>query len=145
AAGPMPAPAPMPGGAVAPMPAPGSTTEMASAAAEREANELLGKGETEAATTRFAEAERLRAQEQAQAGAMPAANDPSVQRVDGAVAAAPPVGPLPAPDASPGTNRGEQLLAEARALYAGGNYAGARQMATEARTGQHGVDAQADE
>src|SRR5436190_580471 len=41
--------------------------------------------------------------------------------------------------------RGQQLLAEARALYSSGNYPAARQMAEEAKTGKLGLDAQADE
>ena len=42
-------------------------------------------------------------------------------------------------------NRGEQLLAEAKALYTNGNYPAARQLANEAKAGKFGVDAQADE
>ena len=132
--------------------------EAASVVAEREANELLAKGESvAAAAAKFTEAERLRAQEQrpAQAAtgepataaivAQTASDDPSVQKVDGAA-----VVPLAQPTApsdtgATTTNRGEQLLGEARTLYSGGNYAGARQMATEAKASQSGVDAQADE
>jgi type II secretory pathway component GspD/PulD (secretin) len=151
---------------------PSSAPELASAVAEREANELLAKGDTVQATAKFAEADRLRAQEQGTAATpavpgdaasapasvaltAPVANaDPSVQKVDGA--AAPSLEPLPAPSptteaaAAPGSaatprGRSEQLLTEARTLYAGGNYAGARQMAMEAKASQTGVDAQADE
>ena len=53
------------------------TTEPASVVAEREANELLVRGDTAAATAKFTEAERLRAQEQRPAGgeaANPATN-----------------------------------------------------------------------
>ncbi len=49
----------------------------------------------------------------------------------------------PAP--APAGNRGEQLIAEARALYASGNYPAAREIAGRAKAGQLGVDAQADE
>ena len=46
--------------------------EPASVVAEREANELLARGDTDAAAAKFAEAERLRAQEQRPAGGEPA-------------------------------------------------------------------------
>ena len=42
-------------------------------------------------------------------------------------------------------NRGGALLAEARKLYASGNYQAAKQLANEAKTGKFGVDVQADE
>src|SRR6202012_409660 len=66
--------------------------ELPSAVAEREANELLARGDSAAATAKFTESERLRAQEQRLPGgestsvAMAAAKataDPSIQRVDG--------------------------------------------------------------
>ncbi len=56
-----------------------------------------------------------------------------------------PVSEAPAPAQAPAGNRGEQLLAEAKALYASGNFAGAREMAAQAKAGNFGVDAQADE
>ncbi|HLH28528.1 MAG TPA: tetratricopeptide repeat protein, partial [Acidimicrobiales bacterium] len=55
----------------------------------------------------------------------------------------PPAAAAPAQPA-PG-NRGEQLLAEAKALYASGNFRAAREMAGQAKAGKFGVDAQADE
>jgi type II secretory pathway component GspD/PulD (secretin) len=188
----------------------------ASVAVEREANELLARGDTVGATARFTEADRLRAQEQRAPGTAPIdpadpvatvamaapapSEDPSVQKVEGAntrpleplpapsqapaaavdpaalpAAADPAPAPPPAPALAPGpapaptpapapapapvpvaapqptvapvppAARGEQLLAEARTLYAGGNYAGARQMVMEAKASQTGVEAQADE
>src|SRR5262249_26300684 len=70
-----------------------------------------------------------------------------------AAVALPSVGPTPepvqvagpAPAASPPANRGEQLLAEAKALYTNGNYPAARQLANQAKAGKFGVEAQADE
>ncbi len=133
--------------------------ERASTVSEREANALLAKGDRQAASAKYAEAERLRMQEQQQSGvALTAPADPSVQRVDGG--SAPALQPLPASeapviisqpaDATPAvgtadSGRGEQLLSEARALYNNGNFPAARQMATQARTGGFGVDAKADE
>ncbi len=51
----------------------------------------------------------------------------------------------PLPSRRPRMSRGEQILTEARALYGQGNYAAARQMAEEAKSGKHGVDPQADD
>ena len=50
----------------------------------------------------------------------------------------------PAADAAP-VNRGEQLLTEAKALFTSGNYPAARQMADQAKAGNFGVEAQAEE
>ncbi|WP_250846819.1 type II secretory pathway, component PulD [Aquisphaera insulae] len=56
------------------------------------------------------------------------------------------VAPAAAASTAPAeTNKGEQLLAEARALCASGNFPAARQLAEEAKSGKHGVDAKADE
>ena len=59
-----------------------------------------------------------------------------------------PPSPTPKPRpraATPPAGKGQQLLAEAKALYTSGNYPAARQMAEEAKAGKLGVDAQADE
>jgi len=169
-----------------------SPSEPASVTVERQANELLARGDNPTAAAKFAEAERLKASEMRQTAASLAANtvtaskvDPGVRQAqasgnealqalpaaepvpalaapaaellppgapDAALAQTPPApneapAPLesaPAATAAPG-NRGEQQLAEARTLYAQGNYGAARQMATEAKSGGHGVDAQADD
>ena len=42
-------------------------------------------------------------------------------------------------------SKGQQMLAEAKALYTSGNYPAARQLAEEAKAGKLGVDSQADE
>ena len=52
--------------------------------------------------------------------------------------------PAPRRRRPPG-NRGEQLLAEAKALYTNANYAAALQLANEAKAGKFGVEAQANE
>jgi type II secretory pathway component GspD/PulD (secretin) len=66
----------------------------------------------------------------------------------------PNVSPLPSPlgaapslssDAPPPGNKGEELLAQARALFSSGNYPAAREKVAEAKAGKYGVDAQADE
>ncbi|WP_246196174.1 type II secretory pathway, component PulD [Aquisphaera giovannonii] len=53
--------------------------------------------------------------------------------------------PVAAAPAAGHASKGEQMLAEARALYASGNYPAARQLAEEAKAGKAGVDSQADE
>ena len=164
-----------------------------SVVAERKANELLAKNQTEAAAALFAEADRLRASEIGRSAAldlavrkvaaspvpapMPALDSPTgnanapaadplanVQPIpDAPVAIADPAAPpaiLPPPDASalqpptapslsadapPIGNRGEELLSQSKALFSGGNYAAAREKAAEAKAGQYGLDAQADE
>ena len=68
-------------------------------------------------------------------------------------AGAPRLARRPAPTAAPTARLrprpprqpGQQLLAEAKALYTSGNYPAARQLAEEAKAGKFGVDAQADE
>ncbi|HMB08459.1 MAG TPA: hypothetical protein VKP69_32600, partial [Isosphaeraceae bacterium] len=190
-----------PGGQPVGAMAPAAAAEPASAVAEREGNVLLNQGDSVCAAAKFAEAERLRAQEAAAqgpapaggpaplAGAMPKpAADPSVQKAEGSAPApvqglpAPaPVQELPAPLPGPGPpaptpmeqpteapravvpatdapangapdtaqapapSRGEQLIAEAKALYAHGNFPAAKEMAAKAKATQQGVDAQADE
>ncbi len=155
--------------------------------AEREANELLAKGDQAAATAKFVEADRLSSAEvdktapAATAGIeLAAASDPAVRQSSAtepgpdltaptdpaagqpatqAPAAAPetaqpppaqapaaPVAPAsPATAAQPPANRGVQLLSEAQALYKNGNYPAAKQLASTAKEGKFGVDAQADE
>ena len=88
--------------------------EPASAVAEREANDLLARGDSVAASARFTQAERLRAQEQRPASGEatnPATNvavvapmasaDPSIQKVDGDAAVS--LEPLNAPPVNPAT------------------------------------------
>ena len=53
--------------------------------------------------------------------------------------------PLQPVAAAPAANRGVQLLGEAQALFKNGNYPAAKQLATQAKEGKFGVDAQADE
>ncbi|AGA29272.1 type II secretory pathway, component PulD [Singulisphaera acidiphila] len=140
--------------------------ESQSSIVEHEANELLARGDSVAASAKFSEVERLRARE---SGAAPA-TDAAVQKVQAVVeetlpglpdptesntalptAAIPPATELTVPPAAEPTaesaplGRGEQILSEARTLYGQGNYAAARQMADDAKTGKHGVDAQADD
>jgi type II secretory pathway component GspD/PulD (secretin) len=138
--------------------------ETPSTLAEREANELLARGDTAAASVKFTEAERLRLQESGQLPLAAPANDAAVHQVDNNEApppapalpepAAPPppveTAPAPAvavvpPAGAPEVNRGDQLLAEARSLYGNGNYAAARQLAGEAKSSGLGVDVQADD
>ena len=71
-------------------------------------------------------------------------------KADAPVALAPADQPNDQPPAPPEATqspagKGQQMLAEARALYTSGNYPAARQMAEEAKTGKLGVDGQADE
>ncbi len=78
------------------------------------------------------------------------ANDPMplAAATTSALAEAPapvPVAETPAPSPAPAGNRGEQLLAEAKALYASGNFQAARDMAGQAKAGNFGVEAQADD
>ena len=163
-----------------PIPATASATKPAapdteSIIAERNANELLAAGKTDAAATKYLEADRLKAQEMAQAPAL----DQAVRRVNAAAPAlaapadnaAPPLvgladptsppaampppeasplqipGGLPAlsSDAPPAGNKGEELLSQSKSLFASGNYAAAREKASEAKSGQYGVEPQADE
>ncbi len=68
--------------------------------------------------------------------------------------AAPPEG-MPAPGLAPAPslsaeapaagNKGEELLSQAKALFTGGNYAAAREKAAEAKAGNYGVEALAEE
>ena len=58
---------------------------------------------------------------------------------------APAAQPTAAPTAAPAGNRGEQLIAEAKALFASGNFRAAREIAGQAKTANTGVDSQADE
>jgi len=187
-----------------------SAPDSPSVTIEREANELLAKGQGEVAATKFGEAERLKAQEMTQPPAMAAqpaapAVDPSVvpaavppaleaaapAAVDNAAPpsldvappalggapvpagpdAAPPAlagpdsppAPMPGPapdadripaaapsistDAPPAGNKGEELLSQSRAFFSSGNYAAAREKATEAKNGGFGpgVEPMADE
>ena len=175
--------------------------ETPSLVAERQANELLAKGDNQTAAAKFVEADNLKAREVAQAnGADPAvqkaAAEPAPMPATPAVVApaevaaiaqptleppavvgaqplpdAPPVAiadplappaAMPAPDAAslmppiaapaalsaeapPAGNKGDELLGQAKALFSGGNYAAAREMAAQAKAGGFGVDAQADE
>ncbi|HEV3164266.1 MAG TPA: type II secretory pathway, component PulD [Isosphaeraceae bacterium] len=183
-------------------PTPVSVAEAPSQTAEREANELLNKGQREAAAAKFAQADRLRAQEMGgPLGAPPVALSDNTPTTDHAVTpaqirlenppesppavATPATTPAPAPDAAPPVvqptpaptpvpdgpapeqpgvapapaaeapaavvpqppsgSPGDQLLAQARALYNAGNFKDARQAASEAKSGKYGVDSQADE
>ncbi|MDE2508133.1 MAG: type II secretory pathway, component PulD, partial [Planctomycetota bacterium] len=133
------------------------TGEPAYAQAEREANELLARGKNEAASVKFAEAERLRkvADAKSDAGlAMAPTSDPEVRKVDaGNGDDAAPVLATPKADApksnatKPGeaSSRGAQLLENAAALYKDGNLQAARETAMRAKNSGTGVDAQADE
>ncbi len=116
--------------------------ELASARAEREANDMLANGDSKGAALRFAQAETLRAQE---ANSAPVA----LAGADGAVAPAPaPVetAPQPGAPAPPAPiSRGEQMIAEVKTLYGSGNYLAARQVAEQARKSNLGVESQADE
>jgi type II secretory pathway component GspD/PulD (secretin) len=151
---------------VAPIAVPPS--EPASVKAEREANELLAKGDSKAASAKFAEAEALHAKESGQALAD---DSPIVLSVadagDSKKPAAPPAAsPAPAPalvavlpDQPPASspppaaasappalvNRGEQVLSEAAALYKSGNLPAAKVKAEEAKAAKLGVDARADD
>ena len=169
--------------------------ESGSVVAEREANELLAKGDQAAATAKFVEADRLSSGEAARAvppGAgieLSGTSDPAVKQIAAAdpgpvpdltapaepeagqpaataptevqaaaaeAAPAAPVvptlptetaqAPMPQPaEPKAAANRGAQLLAEAQALFKNGNYPAAKQLATDAKAGKFGVDAQADE
>ena len=132
--------------------------ESSAAKAEQEANALLAKGDTKAASAKFTEAEALRdkeapapavegavADEPIVLAAPDAAGDPPAPKAeadDDAKALAEPVA-----DDKPvaAGNRGEQLLIEANALYKGGNYAAAKQLAEQAKAGGFGVEAKAEE
>lgn len=118
-------------------------SEAPSVVMEREANELLAKGDP-AAAAKFAEAEQLRAKE---AGAGLA--DPKVQQVEGT---APNIQPLSDPTlagagaGAPGLdNPAEKLLNDARALYSAGNFAASRQKALEVKQNNPGLETQADD
>jgi type II secretory pathway component GspD/PulD (secretin)/tetratricopeptide (TPR) repeat protein len=143
-----------------------AAVELGSARAEREANDLLTKGDSKGAAAKFGEADALRAQESGLALAGPddagqgasaplsalvpvpvqtgAAGDPAAPI--GALPAdpAPASAAVPAPPAAP-MGQGEHLLIEAKALYESGNYPAARQKAEEAKAGKLGVDAKADD
>jgi type II secretory pathway component GspD/PulD (secretin) len=62
-----------------------------------------------------------------------------------AVEPAPVAMPAPAPVPAPPSNRGDELLSQAKALYSQGNYPAAKKLAGEAKKGKFGVDAQAEE
>ncbi|HWE40467.1 MAG TPA: type II secretory pathway, component PulD, partial [Isosphaeraceae bacterium] len=146
--------------------------ESVAARTEREANDLLARNQTQAAAAKFAEAERARA---AEARAAEPKADPAVRQVDGTTGAPVPVQPpalvavepppaealpLPEPPAqaaatppvpadpavpAPAADRGAELLAEAKALFAQGKYPIAKKMAEDAKAAGTGSDAQADE
>ena len=133
---------------------------------EREANELLAKGDQAGAQAKFAAADRIRTGEKPSpnvAGiAVTATADPAVRQ-----SAATNAGPMPdltaptdnsaAPQLAPApsaavvagpaapANRGAGMVDEARKLFATGNYQAAKQMAIEAKNGKFGVDGPADE
>jgi len=166
--------------------------EAPSVVAERQANDLLAKGQSDAAAAKYIEADGLKAREMSQppagVAAAPAAVDPALRRVaapasapaeaqppaldvpvpvaadtnaappaldvppvgDAPALAAPPEGmPAPAPslsaDSPAAGNKGVELLTQAKALFASGNYPAAREKAAEAKAGNHGVEVQADE
>ncbi len=137
---------------------------------EREANDLLAKGDQAAAQARFAEAERLDPSTAKIPPVTEPAVDLAVRKIEGADASptialtAPADNPAPEPppqaSTAPATNtaaaaapvapaapanRGEQLLSEAKELYKSGNYQAAKQLVNEARAGKFGVEAQSDE
>ena len=166
----------------------GAPAEALSVVAEREANDLLAKGDQAKAASKFAESEKLRLKEAGPValGAATGPVDPAVKRISSDVSAGEPqlagadkpatpaeakpalelapaaatepadtpiaLAPAdqpkveaPAPASVAPATKGEQMLAEAKALYANGNYPAARQMAEEAKAGKLGVDSQADE
>jgi len=131
--------------------------EPASVAVEREANQLLSQSQFDAAAAKFAEAEKLRAQEAglppelatASIGTAPAAVDPGIRRTDGGPEAPADLAPLganpgqePAPMPLGEPSPVVDALAEARALLASGNYAAARQAAQQAKDGGAGIEAE---
>ncbi len=160
---------------VASNPAAQGGAESPSVVAERQANELLAKGQSVEAASKLVQADRLKAQEMAVAAdrgdaavsrvatpttpptARPRRSGPDPRwtrarrrrRPDGSGprrAAAPGAGrPVALADAPADGNKGVELLSQAKALFASGNYPAAREKATEAKTGGYGVDAQADE
>src|SRR5581483_6237056 len=77
------------------------------------------------------------------AGAAPAAAGPDPTANAAAVPGAEPANSQATP--APAGNRGEQLLAEAKALYTNANYAAALQLANQAKAGKFGVEARAGE
>ncbi len=136
---------------------PPPAAESLSARAEREANDLLSKGDQAAAEAKFKEVEAIRAQESGQpqpadappqVAALPTPDQPRADNAAPAPAPAPgqvQVTTTPAPAPAPVANRGEQLLGEAKALYKANNYQAARQLADQAKTGGFGVETQADD
>ena len=150
-------------------------TEAPSVAAERQANDLLAKGQSVEAASKLVEADRLKAQESARF----AIADPALKRVSNdeglalpemdapaqpplaldatmpPVAGDPAMAPMPLPmealdaPAIPAfgtdTNQGVALLTEAQAFFTTGNYPAAREKVSEAKAGGNGVDLQADE
>lgn len=136
----------------------------ASAAAEREANELLAAGQREAAAAKYMEVEQLRARELNAMAAAPTL-DPAVRTVQAEVPAD--LVPAPAdlsipsdlgnlgsssvldlsstPNQGQAGNPGEAMLSQAGSLMAAGNYIEARQLAEQAKLGNYGVEGQATE
>lgn len=142
------------------------TVESPAATAEREANDLLAQGQTEAAKAKFAEVQRL--QDQAQGGLVvpvppgsSAPADPAIQPIVDAPEAQPepvadlaqpgqpePVGDVEQPGVAqvvPDAKPGESLLEQAKGLLASGNYPAAKQSAMQARDGGFGVEARAND
>ncbi len=109
---------------------------------EREANDLLAKGDRKGAEAKFKQVEdmqaRLIGQDPADAGNAPKA-DP-IPAADSALAPAPAPAPIAAP-ASPGAS----MLMEADALYKSGNYAAAKQAAERAKAADAGLAPHVDE
>ncbi len=151
-----------------------SPTNVASATAEREANALLGKGNREAAAAKFAAADTLRQTEALVDPALtrvstqeaapgltapdippPVAGVPAELPAPVEVAAAP-IGlsapEAPVADTAPAlsdipvaTGVGDQLIDQAKALMAGGNFPAAKEAAAKAKASGSGVDAQAED
>jgi type II secretory pathway component GspD/PulD (secretin) len=128
--------------------APVPPAEPASVRAEREADALLAKGDGQGAAAKFAESEALRARESGQPvgdalAVAPAAPDPVADDAPPAQIAGLPDGE-PAAEPAP-TDRGDQLLGEAKALFKSGNYPAARQAAEQAKEAKPAADAQVDD
>ncbi len=123
--------------------------ESASAKAEREADELVNKGDGKAAAAKFAEAEALCAEEAGQPVDAAAALAPAAVAAPALVSALPADGSAPASAPAPAAataptvdapapapapvDAGTQLLAEATALYKSGNFTAAKETAERAR------------
>lgn len=136
-------------------------TEPASVVAERQANELLAAGQREAAAAKYLEAEHYRARELGGVATTPTL-DPAVRTVqaefpadlsppmadEGLYGAATPTPVLelsPTPNQAQAGNPGAALLAQSAALMTAGNYQEARQAAQQAKLGNYGVEAQAND